>query len=188
MDTTERIARAFGLEGDAWLRHANPWSVYTRIPIPAALTLAVWSRGWIGWWSLVPITLVCLWTLLNPRAFPPPRSLDHWASKAVFGETFWSKRKSVPVPRGHRRAPNVLGALSALGVPALVWGLVVLDAWMAATGLAIQMAGKMWLLDRMVWLYEDMTRLSGSPGNAREAPTGLVSGDGAGPAAPGDQP
>jgi hypothetical protein len=30
-----RMVKAFGLEGDAWPRHANPRSVYTRIPIPA---------------------------------------------------------------------------------------------------------------------------------------------------------
>jgi hypothetical protein len=28
----QRMATAFGLEGEAWLRHANPWSVDTRIP------------------------------------------------------------------------------------------------------------------------------------------------------------
>ena len=159
MATTEnRMARAFGLRGDAWLRHANPWSVYTRIPIPAALTAAVWSRTWIGWWSLVPIVLVCLWTAVNPRAFPPPRSLDHWASKAVLGETLWSARKTVPVPRAHRRAPLLLLALNSLGLPIVVWGLVVLDFWMVATGLAIHMAGKNWFLDRMVWLYDDVAQ------------------------------
>jgi hypothetical protein len=26
----QRMAKAFGLEGQAWLRHANPWRVYTR--------------------------------------------------------------------------------------------------------------------------------------------------------------
>jgi hypothetical protein len=156
-----RIASAFGLEGDAWLRHANPWSVYTRIPIPCALALAVWSRDWIGWWSLLPIALVVVWTVVNPSAFPPPRSLDHWASKAVLGETIWTKRASVPIPRTHQRAPIVLTVISTLGLPVLVWGLVVLDFWMVLTGLAVQMAGKTWFLDRMVWLYEDMQRQPG---------------------------
>lgn len=26
----QRVARLFGLEGDKWMRHANPWSVGTR--------------------------------------------------------------------------------------------------------------------------------------------------------------
>jgi hypothetical protein len=36
-----RMAKAFGLEGDAWQRHANPLSVYTRIPIPPLLVAAI---------------------------------------------------------------------------------------------------------------------------------------------------
>src|SRR3954452_10504867 len=152
MATAEDLrARLFGLQGDAWLRHANPWSVYTRIPIPAALTVAVWSRTWIGWWSLVPVGLVCLWTVLNPTAFPPPRSLDHWASKAVLGETFWSERKTVPIPRHHVTAGKLLVPLNTVGFAVVVWGLVVQDPWIAATGLAVHMAGKNWFLDRMVW-------------------------------------
>ena len=33
----DSVKKAFGLEGEVWLRHANPWSVYTRMPIPALL-------------------------------------------------------------------------------------------------------------------------------------------------------
>jgi hypothetical protein len=151
-----RIAKAFGLEGDAWRRHANPLSVYTRIPIPPLLVAAIWSRTRIGWRSLVPVGLLCAWTAINPRAFPPPRSLDHWASRAVLGETCWARRKEVPVPARHRIAPNVLGAVSALGVPSIVRGLVARNGWMVLFGLAVQMAGKIWFLDRMALLYDDL--------------------------------
>jgi hypothetical protein len=41
MTMDARMARAFGLEGDAWQRHANPWSVNTRIPIPPLLAAAI---------------------------------------------------------------------------------------------------------------------------------------------------
>jgi hypothetical protein len=178
MSTAEsQIASALALKGDRWLRHANPWSVYTRIPIPAGIALAVWSREWIGWWSLAPVGLVCVWTVLNPTAFPPPASFDHWASRAVLGETFWTKRKTQPIPRAHRIAPTVLIGLNTLGVPVLVWGLVVLDPWMAMTGLMIHMAGKNWFMDRMVWLYDDMTREVGNvakttQATVKPAPTG----------------
>ncbi|MBM7805766.1 hypothetical protein JOD57_001603 [Geodermatophilus bullaregiensis] len=151
-----RMAKAFGLEGDAWQRHANPWSVYTRIPIPPLLVAAIWSRTRIGWRSLVPVGAVCAWTLVNPRAFPPPRSLDHWASRGVLGETYWARREEVPVPPRHRVAPNVLGVVSALGVPFIVRGLVVRDGWMVLFGLAVQMAGKVWFIDRMAILYDDV--------------------------------
>ena len=152
-----RMAHAFGLEGGGWQRHTNPWSVYTRIPIPAMLALAVWSRAWIGWWCLAPIALVCFWAAINPQAFPPPASADRWASKAVLGETFWVRRNTVPIPRHHVRACQLLLALNVGGVPLVVWGLVVLDVWLVVAGLVIHMTGKNWFLDRMVWLYQDMT-------------------------------
>jgi hypothetical protein len=42
MSLEDGLAKAFGLRSeDAWRRHANPWSVYTRIPIPALLVAAV---------------------------------------------------------------------------------------------------------------------------------------------------
>ncbi len=150
------MAKAFGLQGDAWQRHANPWSVYTRIPIPPLLVAAIWTRSRIGWRSLVPVGLVLAWTAVNPRAFPPPRSLDHWASRSVLGETCWAKRKEVPVPPRHRLAPNVLGGLSAVGVPFIARGLVARNGWMVVFGLSVQMAGKLWFLDRMALLYDDV--------------------------------
>jgi hypothetical protein len=149
-----RMAKAFGLEGDAWQRHAKPWSVYTRIPIPPLMVAAIWTRTRIGRWSLVPVGLVCAWTVINPRAFPPPRSLDHWASRGVLGETYWAKEVRVP-PR-HRVAPNVLRVISALGVPFIARGLVVRNGWMVLFGLAVQMAGKIWFIDRMALLYDDV--------------------------------
>ena len=154
----EKTAKAFRLTDEAWLRHANPWSVYTRIPIPPAFALAVWSRRWLGRWSLIPTGAVCLWTWVNPRAFPPPRSLDNWASKAVLGERLWSDPDAASVVRRHRRAVHVLTAVSALGLPLIGWGLWARKGWVLLTGLVTQSCGKLWSLDRMVWLYEDVTR------------------------------
>ncbi len=116
---------------------------------------------WIGWWCLVPVGIVVVWTLVNPRVFPPPRSLDSWASRAVLGETAWGRRSQTPVPKRHRLAPVVLTVISAAGVPFLVWGLIVLDPWITAFGLAVQMAGKMWFLDRMALLYDDVSSAAG---------------------------
>jgi hypothetical protein len=167
-----RLAKAFGLEGDAWQRHANPWSVYTRFPIPPLLAAAVWSRDRLGWGALVPAGLVCAWTAINPRAFPPPASLDHWASRGVLGETCWANRKAVPVPPRHRVAPNVLAAVSALGVPFVVRGLVVRNGWMVLFGLAVQQAGKAWFIDRMALLYDDVVAAGGTAGPGGGPPAG----------------
>ena len=38
----QRIARLFGLTGDAWMRHANPISVWTRFSCLSLLALAIW--------------------------------------------------------------------------------------------------------------------------------------------------
>jgi hypothetical protein len=159
-----RVAAAFGLQDEeTWRRHANPWSVYTRIPGPALLAAAVWSRGRLGRWCLVPVGAVCLWLAVNTRVFPPPRSLDHWASRAVLGETYWTNRRTTPVPARHRIAPHVLIAMNALGVPFVVRGLVVRNGWQVLFGLAVHMAGKNWFIDRMALLYDDMA-CSDEPG------------------------
>ena len=156
MTSETAMAKAFGLDESGWRRHANPWSVYTRIPVPALLSAAIWTSAWIGWWSLVPVAAVCVWAAINPKVFPPPRTLDHWASKAVLGERVWADRKRVPVPKRHRVAPHLLTALNTVGFGFVAWGLIAHDGWIVLFGLAVHMAGKNWFLDRMAILYDDV--------------------------------
>ena len=156
MTFERRLADLFRMDDDAWARHANPWSVWTRVVSLPLLMLAVWSRLWIGWWSLLPISGVILWLWINPRAFPPPRSTDNWASKGVLGERVWLNRREVPVPEHHRLVPNILSAFSVVGAVFFIWGLVWLEIWPALFGLVLVMLCKLWFVDRMVWLYEDM--------------------------------
>jgi hypothetical protein len=156
MKVEQKVAAIFKMSDEAWQRHANPWSVWTRNTVLPILVLAIWSRVWLGWWSLVPITLAVLWMWLNPHAFPPPASTDNWASKAVLGERVWLNRDKIPVPAQHRRMPLILSVVSSLGVPFLVWGLVKLEVWPTLFGAALIYLGKLWFVDRMVWLYEDM--------------------------------
>lgn len=54
----------------------------------------------------------------------------------------------------------ILSAMSAAGVPFWAWGLIVLDPWITAFGLAIQMLCKIWFIDRMALLYDDIHALS----------------------------
>lgn len=37
-----------------------------------------------------------------------------------------------------------------------VWGLAFLDPWPTILGAALMFLGKLWFVDRMVWLYEDL--------------------------------
>ena len=46
--------------------------------------------------------------------------------------------------------------MSSLGLPFLIWGLWQLNIWATGIGTVLVYAGKVWFLDRMVWLYEDM--------------------------------
>ncbi len=52
--------------------------------------------------------------------------------------------------------PGALGVVSALGTIVLAWGVIDLAPWPTLLGAAIACGGKVWLLDRMVRLYEDM--------------------------------
>lgn len=154
------IASALSMTDKVWARHANPWSFWTRLTTLPLLVAAIWSRQWIGWWSLLPIAIAIVWIWLNPRVFPPPKSTDNWASKAVLGERVWLNRRNIPVPDHHRIAPNILIALSAMGIPPLIWGLVHLQPWPTVLGVAVIYLAKLWFVDRMAWLYEDMKTAS----------------------------
>lgn len=151
-----RIARLFSMSDETWEKHANPWSVWTRFTALPALVVAVWSRVWIGPWAWGMTVLAILWIWVNPRIFRKPVSTDNWASKAVIGERVWINRKQIPVPEHHRLVPNLLNGISGLGLLFLIWGLWRLNIWPTALGAVLIYSSKVWFLDRMVWLYEDM--------------------------------
>jgi hypothetical protein len=121
------VTRLFGLEGDNWMRHANPVSVWTRFAILPLLALAVWSREWIGWWSLAAVALALVFMMVNPLLFPPPRSTRHWATRGVFGERIWTDRAKVE-----------------------------LDLLAVVSGVVVTQVAKAWFIDHMVLLFEDM--------------------------------
>jgi hypothetical protein len=153
-----RVASLFGLTGDGWQRHANPLSVWTRFAVLPLLALAVWSRDWIGWWSLAAVVAVLAFMMVNPLLFAAPRSTRNWASRSVFGEHVWSDRDTVELPRQFRtsRVPAVSTAIQVAGVALLAYGLVELDLLTVLAGLVLGQTAKAWYLDRMVLLYEDM--------------------------------
>lgn len=152
-----RVARAFGLKGDAWMRHANPASVWTRFAGLPLLVLAIWSRDWIGWWCLIPIGLALTWIVVNPLFFHEPRSTKNWASKGVFGERVWTEgdRSAYP-PEFKSKVPNVAIAFQTIGMAVLIYGLVILDPLAAVMGVVITQLAKLWYIDRMVLLFEAM--------------------------------
>ncbi len=156
MGLEHSIAKAFQMSPEVWARHANPLSVWTRFAVLPFLIVAVWSRAWFGWWSLVPIFAIVVWTWLNPRVFRRPASTRNWASKAVLGERVWLNRKEVPIPRHHIKAIRALNIITGLGSLLLLYGLIVLDVFATTVGACVVVLDKCWFLDRMVWLYDEM--------------------------------
>jgi hypothetical protein len=151
-----RIARLLSMSDEAWERHANPWSVWTRFTALPILVIAIWSRVWIGLWAWGMTALAIFWIWLNPRVFRKPGSTNNWASKAVLGERVWLNRKEILIPNHHRIVSNLLSGVTGLGLPLLIWGLWDRGIWPTVLGAVLIYAGKVWFLDRMVWLYEDM--------------------------------
>jgi Family of unknown function (DUF6653) len=152
-----RVAQLFGLMGEHWMRHANPISVWTRFTVLSLLALSIWSRDWIGWFSLIPVVLSLVWMMLNPLLFPRPRSTKNWASKGVFGERIYADRNAVEIPKQFKsRVPDVANALAAIGLILLAYGLITLRVLPVVAGVFIANLAKLWYLDRMVLLFEDM--------------------------------
>lgn len=159
MDMGNIAEKGMGMSPEIWARHANPWSGWTRVPILPALALAIWSRAWIGWLSLAGIALLLVWVWLNPRVFPKPQSTKTWMSRGVLGERVWLNRKAVPIPEHHAWWAILLSLVSGLGLLPLAWGLWRFEFMAVFLGLVLCMGGKLWFLDRMVWLYADMADL-----------------------------
>jgi len=153
-----RVARVFRLDDAGWARHANPWSGWSRaLTALPLLVLAVWSRVWLGAWSLAAVVAALAWIWLNPRAFGPAADDSAWISKGVLGERLWAHRDQQPVPERHRIVPHVLNLAQLSGVPFLVWGLVGLQLWPTVLGTVLISGLKLWYVDRMAILYGDMT-------------------------------
>lgn len=152
------FATLMAMDDATWQRHANPWSVWTRIPILTVTAFVLFIREALGVWLWPLLALIAVWTFVNPRAFPPPSTMDSWATRGVLGERFWLGRKALPIPRHHARWALGLSLASGACLIPLAWGLVVLDPWATAFGALGASAMKLWFVDRMAWLYQDMSQ------------------------------
>lgn len=155
MRLDKAIESGMGMTEVSWQRHANPWSVWTRLLSVPAFALAVWSREWIGLWCLAPIALVVGFLWLNTRIFSPAHDMERWETRAIIGERLWLKRRETPLPAHHARATFWIIAGSSLGILPLIGGLYWLDVWATALGIVMIVGGQIWFLDRLAWLYAD---------------------------------
>lgn len=157
MTLERKVAKAFNLTHENWMKHANPWSVWTRYSVLPLIILAFWSRLWIGWWCLIPAGISLCWMFFNPVFFRQPRSTQNWASKSVLGERVYLNRDVIDIPEMHKKPIySILNLISFTGVILTIWATVQYSVWGALLGVVLTYLGKSWYLDRMVWLYEDM--------------------------------
>ena len=47
----QAILRCLHMDDVVWRRHANPWSVWTRLPLAPLLVAVIFARTWL--WNLV---------------------------------------------------------------------------------------------------------------------------------------
>ena len=60
------------------------------------------------------------------------------------------------IPQHHARFARALNTVTALAMIPLIYGLVFYELFATLLGLCLVITGKLWFLDRMVWLYQDM--------------------------------
>lgn len=159
MDIIKWAEKLMSMDEESWQRHANPWSVYSRFTTLPLLSLAFYSREWIGIYALIPIVLALAWIWLNPRLFNVPSSTHSWASMGTFGERLYLNRKNVAIPAHHQRFCILLQTLSALGLPFFIYSLYSLNIGILIASNIWIMVFKAWFVDRMVWLYKEMKNI-----------------------------
>jgi len=157
MTVERKIAAVFNLTNENWMRHANPWSVWTRYSVLPILIVSFWSRLWIGWWFFFPVLVALIWMFINPIVYRKPISTKNWASKAVFGERIFLNRDTIKIPKIHQTPLlKILNIISSIGFGITIWAIINYSLMGACCGTILTYLGKSWYLDRMVWLYEDM--------------------------------
>lgn len=157
MDGVAKVASAFRMSDEAWRRHANPWSVWTRFAAIPLMLLAIWSRQWIGWWCLAGVAAVAVWLWLNPHVFPPVSVPRSWAAKGIYGERMWLEDRGAVSP-DHRAVLRLLVCTGLAGFALVAYGLVALEIWPTVFGATLVVFGQLWRIDRLGLLYEERSR------------------------------
>jgi hypothetical protein len=158
------------MKESVWIRHANPWSVWTRVVTGLPVSLgAIWSFRLVGWWGLAWLSIAILWLWLNPRIFPVPQHTNNWASKVTFGERVWLNRRVTPIPKHHSIWAMFLSVSGGSGFVVAVIGASYNDLYITLIGGVVSWFSKMWFCDRMVWLYNDMQQTSSVKRTGKES-------------------
>lgn len=163
MKLTQVAAKTFGLDDVAWRRHANAWSVWTRMLGLIPILVPIFFRDAFGWWAMLPIALGVGWMWINPHVFPAVDEPRSWASKGIYGEKMYAADRSLAAD-AHRPAIRWLIVLATVGASLLAWGMVRVEAWPSIFGLTLIVISQLWQIDRFVAIYEEGLRRSAAAG------------------------
>ena len=123
----------------------------TGIPL---IIISVWSRVWIGWWSVLFVAFVALWLWLNPRLFSAARDDSRWMSRGVFGEKLWAERGKLARGYISPLLPILWNVVAGIGALAMIVGLYRLDLVSTLVGGLVAFAAKTAFIGQMVILYD----------------------------------
>ncbi|MGA8543993.1 MAG: DUF6653 family protein [Mycobacterium sp.] len=121
MGQVARIRRAI------FMRHANPWSAWTRWASTPLVLLPVWTR------RRSHAVLVAAWLAVNPVVFPKVTEETNWATRAMLGEELWITNR----PRDSAAA---LSAVTSVIAVAAIVAARQRRPVLAAVATAVQMA------------------------------------------------
>jgi hypothetical protein len=137
-----------------WLRHANPWSGFTRIITYPFVFIPIWYFQEFledpvnNWYPALGIILVVLWFWLNPRIFPKPKNYDHWLSMGVLGEKVWTSS------RRYKDSNLLLSFLMSPFFFIAIYTAYMKMFWATMFFAVCAFILKLWFIDRMVFYYE----------------------------------
>lgn len=161
MDILKATEKLMSMDEKAWQRHSNPMSVYSRFTILPLFTMALAVRDVLGWWTLLALFVVSLWTWLNPRLFSAPTNTNNWASMGTFGERIYlNRQKEDLIPPHHLKMCRIIIALQVIGVPFWCFAVYTISYDLMLLSMLWLMFTKTWFVDRMVWLYQDVKDLN----------------------------
>lgn len=157
MDILKTAENLMSMDESAWQKHASPLSVYSRFTIVPLFTATLALREVLGWWTLLILLLVSFWTWLNPRIFKAPKKTNNWASMGTFGERIYLNRHNENrIPFHHLQMCRNIMALQIIGVPFWIYSIYTMSLGFMILSMLWLMFTKMWFVDRMVWVYQDM--------------------------------
>ncbi|MDF1695779.1 MAG: hypothetical protein P1U56_08115 [Saprospiraceae bacterium] len=151
-----KLSKLCGKKAKTLAKNTNPFNVLTQYLLLPILIVLLWNRQWLGWIYIFPLVLIMYWLIFNP-VFPKYSSKNRWASKAILGTDIYLNRDKIPIPTHHKIVIlQFLQVIFFCGVVGSIGSAIYYSICGVTIGMTVAYLTRSWILDRMVWLYEDM--------------------------------